>query len=233
MALIDNFKSFNRKERFILLHQALGFEGQSFRLGDSFRQELSVCLSVTVPPDAFVAMDYHIDWLQMALYLTHKSLPKSRTVRNSDLVCGNQEDIDLLIAFEHGETTHVVMIEAKGGTAWSNKQLLSKAARLERVFGRGRPGTDTAVPHFVMISPKKSNNIVTAEWPDWMKPNRGNPLWLELTFPDGLMKPTRCTKDGTDDKSGGYIRIDISSPRTPISDEEADDTRAVSRYLEP
>ena len=63
MRLIDNLKAFNRKERFILLHKVLGFSDQSFRLGDAFRAELSECLEVDIPSDAFVAMDYHFDWL--------------------------------------------------------------------------------------------------------------------------------------------------------------------------
>ena len=61
MTLIDHLKSFNRRERFILLHRALDFEGQSFRLGADFRRELTSCIGCNIPTDAFVAMDYHLD----------------------------------------------------------------------------------------------------------------------------------------------------------------------------
>ena len=67
--LIDHLKAFNRKERFILLHEALGFHGQSFRMSANFSQRLGDCLGVRVPENAFVAMDYHLDWLQIALLL--------------------------------------------------------------------------------------------------------------------------------------------------------------------
>ena len=52
-ALIEHLRSFNRKERFILLREALG----SDTLGDAFRRRLGDCIGVPVPADAFVAMD--------------------------------------------------------------------------------------------------------------------------------------------------------------------------------
>ncbi|MDE2668487.1 MAG: hypothetical protein OXI51_02405 [Chloroflexota bacterium] len=65
--LIEHLESFNRKERFILLKEALG-EG-TFRLDAGFRDTLGAAVDVTIPPNAFVAMDYHLDWIQMALHL--------------------------------------------------------------------------------------------------------------------------------------------------------------------
>ena len=137
--LIEHLRSFNRKERFILLTEALGRE----RLGEDFRRRLGEAIGMTIPADAYVAMDYHLDWLQMALHLADNPPPKE-PIRNDDLVTGNQEDSDLLVAFDHELTTHIVLIEAKVETGWTNKQLNSKAERLSRIFGEGRPGVHLA-----------------------------------------------------------------------------------------
>ena len=66
--LIEHLRSFNRKERFILLSHALGRD----RLGEGFRSRLREAISRTVPETAYVAMDHHLDWLQLALYLADK-----------------------------------------------------------------------------------------------------------------------------------------------------------------
>ena len=66
--IIKHLKSFNRKERFILLKRALGPE--AFRLDCEFRKELGDEIGVPIPDCAFVAMDYHLDWLQVAMYFT-------------------------------------------------------------------------------------------------------------------------------------------------------------------
>ncbi len=169
--LIENLRSFNRKERFILLREALG----SDTLGDAFRERLGDAIGVTVPADAFVAMDYHLDWLQMALYLAANPSPPER-IRNDRLVSGNQEDADLIVAFQGNSATHVVLVEAKVETNWTNSQLESKAERLDLIFGEGRPRVHLATPHYVLASPEPPPpGISTAEWPDWMKP-RGKPV---------------------------------------------------------
>ena len=57
-ALIDQLKRFNRKERFFLVGLALG--NPDFKLSDAFRSSLHDLLGVSIPADAFVAMDYHL-----------------------------------------------------------------------------------------------------------------------------------------------------------------------------
>lgn len=70
---IDYLQLLNRKERLHLLREALG--ETTFRLDERFRTRLQSCLrdsprgAVSIPPDAFVAMDYHLDWIAMALRL--------------------------------------------------------------------------------------------------------------------------------------------------------------------
>ena len=213
MRLIDNLKAFNRKERFILLHKALGFTDQSFRLGKAFRNDLSRKLAVDVPPDAFVAMDYHLDWLQMAMYLTDHPR-RSGPVRNQKLVAGNQEDIDLLIAFENADKTQVVLVEAKGDTAWDNEQLRNKVKRLRYIFRSGGPGTESVEPYFVMMSPKKSANRELNEKLQEMEDSCPSikTIWLPLPLPNGLVKATRCDREGNSNANAKWIRLDIVSP---------------------
>ena len=213
MRLIDNLKAFNRKERFILLHKALGFTDQSFRLGKAFRKELSRQLPGTVPPDAFVAMDYHLDWLQMAMYLTDHPR-RSGPIKNDNLVEGNQMDIDLLVAFENADKTHVVLVEAKGDTAWNNDQLSRKVERLRLIFRSGGPGTESVKPYFVMMSPKKSANQELNEKLQEMEDSCPSMKtnWLPLPLPNGLVKATRCDREGNSNANKQWIRLDIVSP---------------------
>ena len=204
--LVEHLRSFNRKERFILLREALGRD----TLGDAFRTWLGAVIGVAVPPEAFVAMDYHLDWLQMALYLAGDPSPPER-IRNDGLVRGNQEDVDLVVAFDGDATTHVVLVEAKVETNWANSQLESKARRLHRIFGEGRPGVQLATPHYVFASPEPPPpGIRTAGWPDFMKPH-GKPVWMKLERPSGLKKPTRCTAGGKTSQRGRFVRIDVLS----------------------
>ena len=212
--LIKHLRSFNRKERFILLREALGTD----RLGDAFRRQLGGSIGVGVPADAFVAMDYHLDWLQMALYLADNPSPPER-IPNDDLVVGNQEDADLLVAFDRDATTHVVLIEAKVETAWTTSQLESKARRLRRILGEGRPGVRLVTPHYVLASPEPlPPGTSTTEWPDCIK-SRGEPVWMELRWPPGLKKPTRCTAHGKTSRRGRFVRIDAKdSDDAPVAD---------------
>ncbi len=111
-------------------------------------------------------MDYHLDWLQMALYLAATPSPPS-PIPNDDLFKANQEDVDLLVAFDDTATTHLVLVEAKMETGWRNSQLRSKAQRLRLIFGTGRPGAASATPRFVLASPKKPGRLRTDSWPEW------------------------------------------------------------------
>ncbi len=202
-ALIKHLQDFNRKERFILLREALGAD--TFTLGDDFRERLRTTIDVAIPPDAFVAMDYHLDWLQMALYFAATPSPPS-PIPNDDLFMANPEDIDLLVAFDGDDTTHIVLIEAKMETGWITEQLDSKAQRLGRIFGAGRPGADLATPHLVLASPKKSERALASAWPESLA-RRGAPRWMVLPRPPGLQKVTRCTVEKKQSKAGRYLKI--------------------------
>ena len=202
--LITHLQSFNRKERFILLREALGAD--TFSLDDGFRERLGEVVGATVPAAAFVAMDYHLDWLQMALYLAATPSPPS-PIPSDDLFKANQEDVDLLVAFDGAATTHLVLVEAKMETGWTNSQLCSKAQRLRLIFGTGRPGAHLAKPYFVLASPNRPERLKTDDWPDCMT-RAGEPVWMELRRPPDLRKVTRCTKDRRASAGGGFLRID-------------------------
>ncbi len=202
---IDYLRLLNRKERFHLLREALG--KMTFRLDEGFRTRLQSCLSgsprgaVSVPPDAFVAMDYHLDWIGMALRLAadepehaHPDRFPLHDIADDGLVSGTQQDVDLLVAFPDGATTHLVMIEAKGDTDWRNDQLNKKAGRLDRIFSEERPWMESIAPHFILMSRKRPMSLTKKGWPLWMMPN-GKPLWLRLSLPEDLIKVTRRNPD--------------------------------------
>ena len=209
--VIDYLARFNRKERFVLLSHVLGQEDRSaFLLNCAFRENLRREIGVLVPSDALVAMDFHLDWLQMALYLADRDDSLSRVIPNKNLIRANQEDIDLLVAFKDEGTseTHLVLIEAKADTGWTNGQLKSKAKRLSLIFDKHSYGTEFVKPHFVVMSPREPQRIETDTWPHWMKANTdGSIHWLELPLRDGLLKVTRCHENKTPATAGDFLFI--------------------------
>ena len=68
MTLLEHLESFNRKERFFLIGEALG--NRAFQLSTDFRTRLSEAFGIEPPSSAFVAMDYHLDWIHASLFLT-------------------------------------------------------------------------------------------------------------------------------------------------------------------
>src|SRR5437867_10824481 len=120
---------FNRKERFYLIGMALG--NRDFRLSDDFREQLAARLALPVREDSFVAMDYHLNWLYAAAHFAsngseplgspHCENPLIEDGEGLRIVQSNQEDIDLVIASLQGGICHLILIEAKGVTSWSNK----------------------------------------------------------------------------------------------------------------
>ena len=214
--LIDYLRDFNRKERFILLDHVLGQQpGDVFRLNSCFRGKLANKLGLEIREDAFVAMDYHLDWIQMAVHLAIGGLPEARVIDNPEiegvrkLFQANQEDVDLLIAFEEDvQKTHLVMIEAKADTGWTNKQLGSKAGRLGQIFDKRV--LEIVMPHFVLMSPcsksKRKRKIDTDGWPPWMT-NGNTAHWLELPLRDGLLRVTRCDASRKSNKNGDSLLV--------------------------
>ena len=210
MTLIEYLDSFNRKERFFLIGAALG--NPVFRLSRKFRVRLSKALGVQVPSSAFVAMDYHIDWIHASLFLTLPGNDEEAVHPNTETIAsGNQEDVDLLVAFEEGDITHLLLLEAKAETGWTNKQTLSKAARLGRIFGTDGMRYPRVRPRFGLMSPRPPRQLESHLWPTWMT-REGAPIWLELKVPASRRRVTRCDGRGRPAATGTFFRV-VHSPR--------------------
>ena len=212
--VIEILRSLDRKERFAVLREALGFDDFAPELNASFRDRLSECIDVAVPETALVAMDYHLDWIEIALHLAEDpgiDLEDAFESPAADRINKNQQDIDLLVAFDDGPMTHLVLIEAKAYLNWTNRQLAGKTKRLGLIFGDDGTHRHVVKPYFVLMTGSVSPNIQTDEWPRWTKDSQGRPFWLEYGLPD-RRKVTRCAPDGRRDKCGGWLRLQPAVP---------------------
>ncbi len=204
-ALLEYLESFNRKERFILLAEAIGPPG--IRLGRGFRDRVGAAFGLEIPADALVAMDYHLDWLQAGLLSLHAD-PTAR-LPNGGRIRGTPEDIDLLIAFPDGSQTRLMLLEVKAATRWSNKQLQSKADRLCAIFGAHGDTFSEVAPHFALLSPRRPERLDTAAWPEWMTQGvlGGEPIWLELAMPRNRRRVTRTDERGRPAADGSHFKV--------------------------
>ncbi|MDD9301398.1 MAG: hypothetical protein HUK40_03250 [Desulfobacter sp.] len=190
---IDLLKKFNRKERFYLIGMALG--KKDFSLSEKFILELQKAFpnnGIDFSNPLFSAMDYHIDWIYASLFLSSKSPNVKKYIgdialysRDIDkqLITGTQQDIDFISVFSdktNPERSHLIMLEAKGATGWTNDQLQSKAQRLRAIFNNdGKKYHDIVQPHFAILSPKKpSKKLKTTEYPEFMTPNN-QLVWIK------------------------------------------------------
>jgi len=198
-------RKFNRKERFFLTGMALG--NPDFVLSSSFCTELDTRLGINVPKGAFCAMDYHLDWLYASLVLHFGGTLEAIYPNDDKLITANQEDIDLLIAYPEGAIHHLILLEAKGVTGWSNKQMRSKANRLQAIFEEPRDRwLEKVKPHFAIVSPRRPRHLDESKWPKWMQ--LGNQLhWIELRIPDDLLSISRCNNSGKPDKNGTFWTV--------------------------
>ena len=213
--LIDILESFNRKERFFLVAQALGQErggDPAFTLSENFRQELGKAVGldqrgIDVPPDAFAAMDYHLDWLHASLVLAHQSQYGVPPFVNTDsIITGNQRDVDLLVAFKAANRHYLILVEAKGYGSWDNDQMNGKAARLKLIFGDDGGKYPDVEPHFCLMSPNRSQHLGFAYWPNWMLGgNDGKPHHLKMEVPSDRRRAERCDEQGNPNANGGHF----------------------------
>jgi len=129
---------FNRKERYWLLKNALGY---NLPIDENFHKKVLSAVGLRSdkkPNDVWWAIDYHFDWIAGAIRLygsirsgdgvSHSiDKPESIAHANNKVVTGTQQDVDLILAFD--ET--IILIEAKGVTGWNKKQLKNKIERFE------------------------------------------------------------------------------------------------------
>ncbi|MCJ8215408.1 hypothetical protein [Aeromonas veronii] len=204
--LIDNLKSFNRKERFYLIGQMLG--NPEFRMDDNQLDKISNLIGLTIPRKYFAAMDYHLDWIYASLFLTQNDANtafKRNSIENDGVkidyqISGTQEDVDFLLAFvDHENTTHIVMIEAKGDSYFTNAQLNSKNKRFKAIFG-DEDTWPNVKPHFLLCSPKEPQNVTIEDPVYFMLTKDKNPIWFPLLMGTGKNKVTRCMDDDKNNK---------------------------------
>ena len=199
-------ESLNRKERFFLVGYAL--DNKSFSLGSLFRSKLENCAGVSIPTDAWVAMDYHLDWIAAAVHLATNDKLSSTRFGNPEqhIVRGNQEDVDLIVGFETSTDTTLILIEAKGATAWSKSQMDSKVKRLGAIFGTDEITTSTIKPILVLTSPNSPTDKLGAKkWPKWMTSD-GSPRWMPMDMPK-RRQLIRCDENGKSDAKGQHAKI--------------------------
>ena len=224
--LLKMIDDFNRKERYFVFTQATG--NRDFKLGGKFRKELSEAAGTEIPESARAYIDYHLDWLHAAVHIATNpgggpvwpnSVPG--TV-GSQVSTGNQEDIDLVVAFEDQGTTWLILVEAKADTGWGNRQLESKAERLRRIFGESDMAVGSAIrPVFCLWSPRRPIGLITRNWPEWMLQGSGDPRsrdfrWFPLTVPPGRKKVIGCDALGKPSKNRPFWKVTEASVSSPL-----------------
>lgn len=202
--LISNLHRFNSKERFFLVSEVIG--NQDFTPSSKFLNELSTTLNIKIKPPTFSAMDYHLDWLYASLVVSINQDFSMIHSNEDSIIRAQQEDIDFVFAFEEDAITHLVLIEAKGVTGWTNEQLKSKAKRLIEIFGDDGKNWKNVVPHFVITSPNQPKRLDTTFCAKWMLVNNQLP-WVKLKTPDNLIAVTRCNDSGNRDKNGRFWKV--------------------------
>ena len=218
--LIEVMESFNRKERFFLISHALNGaqEIPALTIHPNFHKELeqSLDLGLKIPNDSFAAMDYHLNWVHAALVATHPEQYGVGPFPNTDeVVGGNQQDIDLLVAFPEGTSYHLILIEAKAYGRWDKDQLQLKVPQLEKIFGADGKKYEDVQPHFLLMSSEKQGAPFPqwmrqdVPWPQWILQGKEFPAHLPLSLPpnSSRLNVGRCDADGKSAKDGGHYKI--------------------------
>lgn len=128
--------------------------------------------SLEQPRNVYVAMDYHLDWIAAALVLVHeypheeldalleqhKNLSSTENKlphTKSEVITGNQQDTDLLVAFlsEDRQTLHLLLVEAKVESGWDGEQIKSKGKRLAAIFDDSDEEFNFVDCRFVLAGP--------------------------------------------------------------------------------
>lgn len=189
--LLDILESFNRKERFFLVAQALG--NPKFELSTGFREKLANAVDlepgIEIPANAFAAMDYHLNWVHASLVLSHHTDESDRVsqLHLEGTTEDNQRDIDLLVAFHDGSKYRLIFVEAKGYDAkgfapFDKGELCKKVKRLDKIINsNGKPKYEGVSTHFCLASGYKPQNLKSPDWPQW----NGKTLhWMPLSLPE-------------------------------------------------
>jgi hypothetical protein len=220
--LADALESFNRKERNLLVRHILRRDGPLY-LSQHFREQVAAELGLDVIPEkAWWATDYHISWLAGALALLVKGeegakqaccnrkindprWPNKKKPDGRQLVEGNQEDVDLVIAAGRD----LILIEAKAYGVWNPDQLSSKLARLNllHIFYSEIVLTEPVI-NFRLLLISREPLPISISWPDWAYKDKDIP-WMPLEIDDrgSVFEVTRCDSEGARNADGGSWHI--------------------------
>lgn len=188
---VESLRRFDSHERGLVMQWAAG---EPFHVGPALRAAVGGATGTQPPADAFVAMDYTMDWLYAAVRTTLEGVNSSPQLwpAGGELTA-SQEDIDLLIAWEDQQGPHLVLVEAKGFTGWSNRQMSSKAARLDAIFaGDLRSRFDV---HLFLAGPAPSMGLRVDDWPKWTQPG-AHTHFLSISDPGVRYAVQRCDARG-------------------------------------
>ena len=218
--LIDILESFNRKERFFLVAQALNGrqENPAFTLSDDFRRELGDKVGVSIPTErVFVGMDYHLNWVHASLVLSHpEKYGKGPFSRGPDIVRPrDQEDVDLLVAFEEKSLFNLIFIEAKAYddgklAGYSRKepsdQLNRKVQRLKLIFDSYGKDFSDVKPRLCLALGKEPEVRSVQHWPKWALEPDGKPNYLKLDLPTDRKRVQCCDGENRPSEKGNFFR---------------------------
>jgi hypothetical protein len=177
----------------------------------TFAQRSAQRLQSPIRPDAWWATDYHLDWLLGALvwHIETDNTDRHRPRPNDEqLIRGNQEDIDLIIA----SGSDVILLKAKGHDAWMNFQLTSKIKRLDLLCdgttGLVKPkfSSKSVTLHLVLMSIREPYKVDCDEWPAWARKDDG-PYWMRLDADSDHIRTGRCDMNGSADANGSHWRF--------------------------
>ena len=182
--LVATLERLNRKERYLVVSHAV-LADQPFTLSMDFADELGKKLGLTIPAVHFCAMDYHLDWIKAALTMTFTK-PYTPNRYQAPLA-GNQEDVDLIVAFASETEATLILLEAKADSPWTDEQWEHKRDSLAGIFDAPYSGI---IPRLVLMSPKESQDL---ELPtrEWMSGSDGRVHHLEMNWSSPRAKVTR------------------------------------------
>jgi hypothetical protein len=187
-AFIRNLKLLNAKERdhlmrFAYLGEGAPYESASTFLSREADDRLRVhAVEMGLAPSArcvFAGMDYHLDWLFVALWMArhspawtpleggeppfepmavHEAVADTKALYTDFRpVSGSQEDVDLLVVYDDDDKLAVLCIEAKGSASFDKVQLARKLIRLDRILVDAGMTSDERSMEFrlVLAAPKR------------------------------------------------------------------------------
>lgn len=202
----------------------------AFAVAEHLRASLGAALDLEVPANAFVAMDYNLDWLYAATrwHLDASVGSSKQPWPDGGGLTASGEDIDLVVAWDE-PSPHVLLLEAKGFTGWSNSQLASKVKRLAVIFDEGT--RETIEVRFVLVGPAAARGVRTDAWPHWLL-KEGRPHFQELADPGERWAVQRLDASGTPSRDA-FTQWQLKRRRWSTATTESSSGTAVSTGAAP